>query len=158
MVSQRLSKRYYCAMHVLCYDSRWNIVGERPEISNHPGCPMLGSILYASPPGCYQWQGKYSSQGKCDDVMVFLPIFLHIDGVHITTKRNCLSECVSIYFLIMRSDVVEPCLLTSKPSEHTTAILRGMQREFAVRDFLTVINKLHRIWPAMVKDNTKPRK
>ena len=81
--------------------------------------------------------------------------FLHIDGVYLTTKRNFLSECVSLCFLMMRSDILEPHLLTSEPSENTNSMLRGIQRDFTVRGF-TIINKLHRIWTAMVKGNTKP--
>ena len=58
----------------------------------------------------------------------------------------------------MSSDIVEPHVLSYKPSEHTNAIIRGMQIEFIVRNFLTIINKLHIIWTAMVKGNIKPRK
>ena len=61
--------------------------------------------------------------------------FFHIDGVHITTERKWVYECVSLCFLIMRYDIVEPHILTSKPYEHTTAMLKGMQRDFTVRDF-----------------------
>ena len=56
--------------------------------------------------GCCQLQGKDPILGTCSNVMVLLTIFLHIDGVHITTNRNWLSECVSLCFLIMRSDIV----------------------------------------------------
>ena len=63
-----------------------------------------------------------------------------------------ISECVYLYFLIMRSDIVEHHILTSEPFEDTNAMLRGIQREFILRSFLN-INKLHRIWTAMVEDN-----
>ena len=117
---------------------------------------MCGSILYAIPPGCCQFQGKYSIQVTCDDVMVLLHIFIHIGGVHITTKINFLSECDSICFLIMRSDIVGPRLLTYEPSEHKNNMLRGLRRGFTVRAFLNVVNKLHRIWKIMVEVNMKP--
>ena len=68
-----------------------------------------------------------------------------------------ISECVYLYFLIMRSDIVEHHILTSEPFEDTNAMLRGIQREFILRSFLN-INKLHRIWTAMLKGNMKNRK
>ena len=73
---------------------------------------------------------------------------LHIDGMCITTKRNFLSECVSLCFLIVRDDVKEPHLLTSEPSEHSNALLRCMQCEFTVNDMLVLLNKLLKIWRA----------
>ena len=76
--------------------------------------------------------------------------FLHIDGVCITTKRNWISECVSLHFLIMRFDIVENYLLIDEPSEYTNDMLRVTQREFTVRDFSTIINKLHRIWTGIL--------
>ena len=99
---------------------------EGQQDKNHPGRPMFGPIIYAIPPGCCQFQGKSSIQGVCDYVMVFLNIFLCIYGFHITTKINWLSECVSLYFLIMQSDIVEPHLLTSKHYEHKNSMIRGM--------------------------------
>ena len=75
---------------------------------------------------------------------------IHVDGVSVTTKRNFLSECVSFCFLIMRDDVTDPHLLTTEPSEHSNALLRCMQREFTVKDFLVLVNKMHdRTWKAM---------
>ena len=88
---------------------------------------MFGPIIYVIPPGCCQLQGKDSIQGMCDYGMVLIPIFLHVDGFHILTKINWLSECVSLYFLIMRSNIVEPHILTSETSEHTNTMLRVMQ-------------------------------
>ena len=116
---------------------------------------MFGTILYASPPGFCQFQGKVSRQGKCDYFMFILSIFLHIYGVHITPKRNWLSECFPLCFLIMRSDIAEPHLLTSKTYEHTNYMIRGMQRGM---DCFTTNNKIQRIWTATMKCNMKPRK
>ena len=112
---------------------------------------MFGPFVFG-PPVCCQLQGKDPILGTCGNVMVLLTIFIHIDGVHITTNRNWLSECVSLCFLIMRSDIVEPHLLASEPFEHTNTMIRGMQRE----EFLTIINKLHIIWTTMAKGNVKP--
>ena len=86
------------------------------------------------------------------------PFFLHIDVVNIITKRNWLSECDSLCFLIIQSDIVEPHLLTYKPSEHRNDMLIGMQREFTVRDFFIILNKIHLIWTAMEKIDFKPQK
>ena len=74
-----------------------------------------------------------------------LLFLIHINGIHITTKRNWLYECISLCLLIMCSDIVKPCLLTFEPSENTNDMLRGMQREFTVMNFFIIINKLHRI-------------
>ena len=84
--------------------------------------------------------------------------FIHIYGFHITSKIYWISECVSFCLLIMRSNIVEPRLLTFEPSRHTDSMIRGIQREFTVRDFLTIVNKLHRIWKVMVKGDMKARK
>ena len=96
---------------------------------------MFVTIVDVSPPGWFQLHGKASIQVTCDDVMVFLPIFLHIDVVHIKTKINWLSGCVSLCFMMMRSNIVEPRILTSEPFEYTNSMLRGIQREFTVRYF-----------------------
>ena len=44
---------------------------------------------------------------------------LHADGVHITTKRNWTTECISMFFQMMRSDLIRPDQATSEPSEHS---------------------------------------
>lgn len=81
--------------------------------------------------------------------------FLHIDGVSIITKKNFLSECVSLSFLILRDDVSEPHLLTSEPSEHANALLRGLKREFTVKDLIYMIAGLVRFWIAVIKGGLK---
>ena len=75
---------------------------------------------------------------------------LHIDGVSIITKRNMLSECISLSFVIMRNDVSEPHLLTTEPSEHSNAILRGLRREFTIKDLLYMVSGMDRFWEAIV--------
>ena len=41
-----------------------------------------------------------------------------VSGVHITSKRNIVSETISNAFLSMRADVTKFCMLTSEPAEH----------------------------------------
>ena len=43
-----------------------------------------------------------------------LMFLLHVDGVHIITKRNWLLECNSMVFVMMRNDVTAPHWLTSE--------------------------------------------
>ena len=45
-------------------------------------------------------------------------------GVHITSKRNLVSETVANMFLVMRADTNKPCHCTSKPVEHTFGNMR----------------------------------
>ena len=80
---------------------------------------------------------------------------LHVDGTHIITKRNWIVECVSLAFLLMRSDVIQIHRTTTEPSEHSNAIMRGIVREFSVLDFLSIINKLDSLWAAMVDGELK---
>ena len=96
-------------------------------------------------------KGILKAQERVTMIWHCLLWILHVDGVCITTKRNFLSECVSLCFLIMRDDVKEPHLLTSEPSEHSNALLRCMQREFTVKDLLILLNKLLRTWRAFSK-------
>jgi hypothetical protein len=86
---------------------------------------------------------------------------LHVDGVSIITKRNWIVECVSLSFLMLRSDVTQPHRLTEEPSEHFFAILRTIVREFTLMDFLNLISKFDRYWLALqdgklksVRDNS----
>ena len=71
---------------------------------------------------------------------------LHIDGVHPTNKRNTLIECVSLSFILLRSDVVKPHCTTSEPSEHSIAHMRVIMRKFSVLDTMHIVNKLNRMW------------
>ena len=72
------------------------------------------------------FKGKLQDKERVVMLWSSLLFFLHIDGFHITTKRNLLSKCVSLYLLIMRSDIVEPHILTYKPYERTNTTIRGM--------------------------------
>jgi len=100
-------------------------------------------------------KGKLSARERIIMLWCSLLFQLHIDGVSIITKRNWVLECISMSFLMMRSDVVRPHRLTSKPSEHSFAILHTMIREFTVSDFVSLIQKLRRFWMAKVRSNLK---
>ena len=101
------------------------------------------------------FKGKFHAKESVIISCSYFLLFLHIYGVHITPKRNWLSECFPLCFLIMRSDIAEPHLLTSKTYEHTNYMIRGMQRGM---DCFTVITKIQRIWTATMKCNMKPKK
>ena len=79
-----------------------------------------------------------------------LILVLHVDRVCIKPKHNFLSKFVSLCFLVIRNDVKEPHLLTTEPSEYSNALLRHMQREFTVKDLLALLNKLLRMWMALI--------
>ena len=119
---------------------------------------MFDPILYVSPPGFYKLQGKASSQGTCDYVMVILPIFLHIYGVYITTNRNWLYECFPGLFL---DNAVGYCGTSSLFFQTFWAYKIYDKRHakvFYSNEFFTIINIIHRIWTVMVEGNMKPRK
>ena len=53
-----------------------------------------------------------------------LIFMLHIDGVHHATKKNWLVSTISLCFLILRKDIVQPHRVTSEPSKHSIAFAR----------------------------------
>ena len=75
---------------------------------------------------------------------------LHIDGLPIITKNNYLSECVSLLFLILRNVITQPHTLTIELSEHANSLMRGMKRDFNVKDHVFLVAKLDRFWEAIV--------
>ena len=52
-------------------------------------------------------------------------------------------------FMMMRYDVMSPHHLTSEPSEHSFAIMRGVCREFTVNDFISLVQKQVRFWKSI---------
>ena len=60
-------------------------------------------------------------------------------------------ECLPLCFLMYNRNVVQPHLLGTEPSEHSNALLRNMQREFTLKDFILIIKKLWRQWRAVMK-------
>ena len=84
-----------------------------------------------------------------------LIFMLHIDGVHVTTKRNWIVASISLCFLYMRSDVRLPHRLTSETSEHSIAHMQAVTHEFTMLDLISIINKKNRTWFAMTQDNLR---
>ena len=78
---------------------------------------------------------------------------LHVDGIHDTSKRNNIVEVISMVFLMLRDNVIRPDRLTSEPSEHSIAHMRGIIREFTVNELISIVNKIGRLWTAMFHSN-----
>ena len=67
---------------------------------------MFVPILFASLTGFYQLQGKYSSQGACDDVMVFPPICSSCLWSPYNNKDKLAILMCFYLFLVIRSDIM----------------------------------------------------
>ena len=64
-----------------------------------------------------------------------------LHGTCVTTRRNILAETISMVFLVMRSDVRKPHLLTSEPAEHDFGTTRTKKREFTSAEFASLSEK-----------------
>lgn len=102
---------------------------------------------------CINMKGRLKPKERISMLWSTFLYILHIDGVSILTKRNWASECISLSFLIMVSDVRYPHRLTSEPSEHSIAIMQNLCREFTVNDLISVIQKLLRFHTAIANGN-----
>ena len=51
-------------------------------------------------------KGVLNAQQRVEILWSLFLFSLHVDGIHVTTKRNMLLECVSILFLMYRNDVI----------------------------------------------------
>ena len=87
-------------------------------------------------------KGILNTQQRVEMLWSSLLFTLHSDGTHVTTKRNTILEFVLMSFIMLRNDVLQPHLLRTEISEHSNAMLCGMQREFTMKDFLDIIEKL----------------
>ena len=94
-------------------------------------------------------KGTLTAKERVSMLWSSLLFCLHVDGVSITTKRNWFTECISMVFMMMRYDVMSPHHLTSEPSEHSFAIMRGVCREFTVNDFISLVQKQVRFWKSI---------
>ena len=83
-----------------------------------------------------------------------LIFILHIDGAHITTKKNFIMTTIYLMFLMMRSDITRVHRLTSKSSEHSIGNLRAIKKEFTVGDFIHMMNKYNHLWIAQKKEKS----
>ena len=54
-------------------------------------------------------------------------------------------------FMMILNEVGDPRLVTTEPSEHSNAMLRGMQREFTVSGAMALLGKLLRNWYAIIR-------
>ena len=103
-------------------------------------------------------KGVLTSKQRVTMLWSALIFFVHVDGAHITTKRNIINEIIGMCFLILREDVIQPHRLTSEPSEHSFAILRCMIREFTVLMFIYLVHKLDRLWIGLTKGNLRVKR
>ena len=94
-------------------------------------------------------KGTLTAKERVTMLWSSLLVCLHVDGVSITTKRNWVTECISMVFMMMRFDVMSPHRLTSEPSEHSFAIMRGICREFTMNDFISLVQKQVRFWKSI---------
>ena len=56
--------------------------------------------------------------------------FTSMGGVNIIPRRNVASESIAKFFMVLRSDVFKPWLLTSEPAEHGFFNMRQVHHEF----------------------------
>ena len=66
--------------------------------------------------------------------------FIYISGVSIATKRNLVSEMISMSCMILRKELFRPRALTNESAEHQFGIYRSIIHEFTTNEFL----QLHR--------------
>lgn len=79
-----------------------------------------------------------------------------LSGVCITTKRNIVSETIAMIFLVLRSDVNKPRLLTSEPAEHDFGTTRTKKREFTACELASLSEVTQRKDDALYKGNLVP--
>jgi hypothetical protein len=83
--------------------------------------------------------------------------FLHIvDRCQHNSKENMVSETISNMFIVMRSDVCNPCYCTSEPAEHGFGNTRRSQREFTCSDFASHVEKENRRMKTMFEGGLSP--
>ena len=80
---------------------------------------------------------------------------IHIDGAHVTTKRNWLVATISLIFLFLWLGVVRPNRTTSEPFEHSIANTRAIKRDFNILDLTHTIRKMDRLWVTVADGNLK---
>ena len=67
---------------------------------------------------------------------------LHMDGVHVTTKRNMIYETIGNIILLCFKNVVYPHQTTSEPIEHFFGFCRYKKSEFNLLDFIDTMRKI----------------
>ncbi len=82
--------------------------------------------------------------------------FTLLTGVNITPKRNMVSETISNMFIVMCSDVCNPCYCMSEPAEHGFGNTWRSQREFTCSDFASHNEKENRHMKTMFEGGLSP--
>ena len=89
-------------------------------------CALLFMILHL-----YAVNGKYfPAKHRALYLWMSIIFFTSMGGVNITPGRNILSESISKFFMVLRSDVFKPWLLTSEPAKHGFGNMIRVQHEF----------------------------
>ena len=101
------------------------------------------------------YKGRIPAEARIKMLWSSLVYFLHMDGVHILTKRNWILGVVPMIFMMMRADVMNPSRLTSEPNEHVFGQLRTMDREFTVNKFVLLVEKLERRFKSILEGKLK---
>ena len=82
--------------------------------------------------------------------------FTSMSGVNIKPRRNAVSESIVNFFMVLRSDMFKPWLLTSEPANYGFGNLRRLQREFTCLMLVFLIEKDMRHTYQMFRGNLKP--
>jgi hypothetical protein len=79
----------------------------------------------------------------CQAIYLWMPmiLFTSLTGVNIMPKSNMVSETISNIFIVMCSDVHNPCYCTSEPAEHGFGNTWRSQWEFTCLDFAFHVEK-----------------
>ena len=78
---------------------------------------------------------------------------LHVDGIHITSKRNNTVEAMYLEFMMLHDDIIFPDRLKTEPSDNSISHMRGITREFKVNKLISIMVKTGRLWTAMFYSN-----
>ena len=68
--------------------------------------------------------------------------FTSIDGFHMTTKRNIVTDCVGNIFNFANGLITKKYHCTEEPCEHLFGIVRQHDRECTIRSFLACIDSV----------------
>ena len=101
-----------------------------------------GVLVPATHRGVYLW--------------MYLIQFTTIEGVHITPRRNLVSESIANIFIMTRDDVYRPSLVTSEPAEHQFGIGRNRVREFTCADYALHVERQNRKLEMLFKGQLLP--
>ena len=101
-----------------------------------------GALVSAKHRGVYLW--------------MYLIWFTTIEGLHITPRRNLVSELIANIFIMTRDDIYQPSLVTSEPAEHQFGIGQNRVREFTCADYALHAERQNRKLERLFKVNVLP--